>query len=165
MSVVSSIVDYSGRQVDVELLQTVTRPLGTVPVTLSNITTTPKIVTGVQKALQRYTTILCTALGDIHFDTLQGTDLLTSVSSGAITNNGVLLYVFALATRDTLRQMALDDADTDTFGAIPDDERIDSAELTDYSMDYTNATLSLTIQFTMVSGSAIVYVIPVSTAR
>ena len=165
MTIARTIVDYSGRQVDMELLQTITSPVGTIPVVISNVTTTPKIVAGVQKMLQRYVTLLLTPTGDPKFAPDSGSDLLAYVNSGSISDGGVLMYAFALASRSVIRYMNTDDEATDTFGTTPDDERIDTADLTDYAVDYSTGTLKLTIQFTTVAGTVIDYVVPVAAAR
>lgn len=165
MTIKSAVVDYAGRQVDVELLQTITYPTGSREVVVSNVASTPKIVTGVQKALQRYTTLLLTVLGDVHFVEDEGTGLVQAFASGNIANNGILQYVFVDANTSVLTMMREDDNDITTFGTIPDDERIAAAVLVSYAVDYANGVVGLTIQFTMQSGSDIVYVIPVATPR
>ena len=165
MPVGASTIDYAGRQVDVELLQTITDPSGTQSMVVSNVASQPKIVAGVQKALQRYTVLLLTMLEDVHFAATSGSELMGSFNSGRIANNSVLQYIFVSANRDVLRTMAADDSNTAVFGATADDEKIASTYLSDYSVNYTTGVVSLTIQFTMVSGSVITYLIPVATAR
>ena len=165
MAVQDAIINYSGRQIDVELLQSITEPLVTQQVSISNVTKQPKIVTGVQKALQRYTTLFLSILGDVRFAADQGTNFMAALWSGRIWNAAVLLTAFALANQATLRQMYLDDARPEVFGDTSADEVIAAAVLEDYSVDATTGTVSLTIAFTTAAGSVINYVIPVATAR
>ena len=165
MSIRGSTVNYAGRQVDIELLQTILYPEGTQAVVVSNVHSTPKIVAGIQKAVQRYTLLLLTTTGDVRFNDAEGTDLLTSLASGTVSNQGVFQYLFALANRDALTQLANDDASISTFGSIPDDERIVSASLIGYNIDHANSTVQLTVLLTTAAGTTVSYIIPVTTAR
>jgi hypothetical protein len=55
--------NYAGRQVDMELLKTISVPAGSVAVTLSIGDNEQKTVAGIQKAVQRYAVLLLSVLG------------------------------------------------------------------------------------------------------
>jgi hypothetical protein len=158
-------VNYAGRQVDIELLQSISRPAKIQQVSLSTVNDTPKIVAGIQKLAQRYALLLLFRLGDTPFDTEQGTSLLAAVVSGTLINMGQVYHHFALANMSVRQNMASDDKNTDTFGAVPDDERLARARLIDASIDFGASTLSLTIRLTTKAGSTITFIVPVTAAR
>lgn len=165
MTIRATSIDYAGRQVDVELLQTVVDPQGTQEVLVSNVATQPKIVAGVQKSLQRYTLLLLTSLGDVHFALDEGSSLMPAFNSGQISNKNMLQYIFVLANTRVMQAIRASDGDVETFGSQPDDEKITSTELSAYDINYQTGVVTLTIKFTMASGSAITYLIPVATVR
>lgn len=164
---VKSTVDYAGRLVDLELLQSITDPgpVTRVYPTFTRLTedgyTVPKMVTGVEKAVQRYFKLLMTDLGSVHFDEDVGGELVTRTFNGSISSTAVLNHLFALANDAALTKLAEDDVD-ETFGDIPDDERIVMTTLVSSQINPGTATISLSIEIEMASGSTYTYIIPVA---
>lgn len=164
MKFIPAIVDYANRQVDLELLQSVVVPSNEQEVFITNIGDTPKIVTGVEKAIQRYAVLLLSTLGDIKFAPGQGNTLLISIGGGLVQNTGYLNHLFGIGNAQTLRALAADDDDTQ-FGDIAADERIVAAVLLDSSVDYSTGTILLEVGITTGAGDTLSFVVPVSTAR
>ena len=165
MATLTPTVNYSNRQVDVELLQSIVQPVGTYHVVISNVAKTPKIVAGIQKALQRYTALLLTMVGNNTYAPAQGTDLIGTVLQGLIQDQGQFNHIFGLANSEALRQMSADDVNTDVFGETSPDEVIQSVELLSTDVDTATNTLRAEIQFTMESGDTLDYIIPVAVPR
>lgn len=162
MTVVPTTTSYAGRQVDLELLQSVTTPKGEQRVYLTSVGDKPKIVSGVQKLIQRYAVLLLTTLNDIRFDPKQGGILVSSLAAGRIQNTGYLYHIFGMANMNTLRILSDDDSDT-RFGVPPADERLTDAELIDTALDYTTGTISMTVALTTAAGTSFTFVVPVGT--
>lgn len=157
--------DFSGRQVDIELLQSVSRPVIIERVTLSSVTQPAKIVAGVQKVVQRYANMLLSVLGDTHFDKAKGTELMRQILGGRIQSKGTLIGSFALSNIDVMQQLRLDDALTAVYGEQPDDERIVDARLLDANVDYNTQTIYLRVMISTLAGDKIVFTVPASSPR
>ena len=162
---IPSTTDYNGRLVDLEYLQSIPQPVGSYAVTQSIAMSSPKIVTGIQKLVQRYAITLLTRLGDVYLAPERGTAFLDRIQRGGGRSRGHILQTFAFANTDAIRQMRVDDGDTATYGEIPTDEQIRSAQLVDYSVDFTTSTLSLTVFIESNAGTSFTYVIPVTVPR
>lgn len=162
---IPSSTDYNGRLVDLEYLQTISKPSGSYDVTQSIAISSPKIVTGIQKLVQRYAIIMLTRLGDVYLAPNKGTGFLDRIARGGGRSRGHILQTFAFANIDVIRQLREDDGNTDTYGEIPADEQIRRAELLDYSVDFTTSTLSLTVFIESNAGESFTYVIPVTVPR
>ena len=156
--------NYDNRLVDVELLQSVTAPSAIQRVSITSVGAAPKIVTGIQKAAQRYAVLLLTTVGDVKFSEDTGGELVVRLVRGNIQNMGYLRHIFSMANSNALRLLKADD-DSDIYGPLPDDERIVKAVLTDASMDYSAGTLSLEVRLTTAAGDAFNFVVPINTAR
>lgn len=165
MSMRESVINYAGRQIDIELLQTVTAPNAGQRVAIGNVGSTPKIVTGLQKAVQRYVAALLTVSGDVHFAQDQGSDLLPTIAAGAVPNAGYLNHLFGIANAAALRLLAKDNADTAGFGDLPADEQITEAALESADVDFTTGTIMLEVSITTAAGVSAPFVVPISTAR
>jgi hypothetical protein len=161
---ITTTTDYSGRQVDIEFLQTITAPTGSQYVTKSIARTTPKMVAGIQKMVQRYATLLLTRLGDVYMAPDQGTRFIERIMRGNGRTGGFLEQTFAFASTDAISQMRADDNDA-AFGVTPDDERIAQATLLGYSMNFATSILSLTVYLETQAGLPVKYVIPVTVPR
>jgi len=164
MSFVPSIVDYSNRQVDVELLQSISKPVSEQQVTVGNVTFTPKIVAGVEKVVQRYASLLMATAGEVKFTQDVGGELIQRVVRGQVSNHGYLNHLFSVASLRALRAMQRDDADP-RFGNTMKDERLVAATLLESRVDFKTGTVNLSVLLTTEAGNAFTYVIPVSTAR
>lgn len=153
--------DYTGRQVDLEFLHEIQLPAGVVSVDmrLGN----PKVsrsVTGIQKAVQRYVIVFLTELGSIRHDPRIGTRSVQQLRSVASRGPSWVRGVFTVANRRALSIIRSEDQDTETYGDIPDDERIESVELMGSTYDAGNSVLSLTIGVTTRAGLMFRFVIP-----
>ena len=158
----NTTTDYSGRQVDVELLQTIIQPSGVVPVSISSINTAAKMVAGIQKLVQRYTLLLLTNLNDVKFDAEQGGDLLKLVLDGYVQDTGQLQYAFASANNRVVTQLNNDDLDGETYGTTPMDEMISEAILLDANVEKATSTAYLRIQIISQAGTEFTFVLPVT---
>lgn len=154
--------DYTGRSVDLEVLQTVVNPRGQVKMSLTAASGASRRVTGIQKAVQRYVTLLLTPSGSVPFPYTRGNVLIDALQAGSVSDGGYLRHLFGVASAVALDTIRHDDYNTDRFGAIPDDERIESVELAGVTVDYGTSTLGLSLTFRTAAGSHYAYVIPVS---
>ena len=154
--------DYTNRQVDVELLQTVVTPEGTIPVSLSNVSKPPKVVAGIEKLAQRYTLLLLTTAGEVKFAQDEGGSLLALVLGGAVQDLGQLQYAFAQANNAVVAMLNDDDLNTDTFGAVPQDEQISGATLLNSSVNKATATAYLQVRITSQAGTSFTFLVPIT---
>jgi len=152
-------------QYDIEILQTI-KAVSSDPVlmSLSAADGKSRAVTGIQKLVQRYLLALLTAEGSVRFDKAFGTTVLQELYSGISRNRASVSNAFNFATADAIDILREEDANTD-YGEIPDDERIKSALLTDFSVDTTTSTLYLEIMITSVAGSSYEYKLPLQVIR
>ena len=158
-------VNYADRQVDVELLQSIPQPVELKRVYTNFIHGPSKIVTGIQKAVQRYALLLLTTVKDVNFDQRQGTNFLRPILSGNIQNRGAFQSLFVLANADVRNQLRAEDADTDLYGSIPDDERITNSALLDFDIDFNTATVTLRVGLTTAAGDTYTFIVPVTVPR
>lgn len=156
--------NYDNRLVDMELLQSIVVPGAIQRVHVTSVGRDPKIVTGIEKAAQRYTVLLLTSLGNVKFAEATGGELVLRLVQGSIPNLGYLRHVFGMANSNALRVLAKDDADP-RFGTLPDDERITQAELADASVDYATGTVMLEVKLTTAAGTAYDFTVPINTMR
>lgn len=157
--------DYSGRLVDLEYLQTVMTPTGVTPVSKSLALKQPKMVTGLQKLLQRYTILLLTNIGDVYLAPSQGTDFIANVLKGGGRSRGHIIRTWAFANVDVVAQLRREDNDTDLYGPVEDDERIARADLIDYTVNTSTSMLNLVIYIENEVGASSRYVVPVPVPR
>jgi len=165
MGFIDAVTDYSGRQVDVELLQTIPHPVVLRRVQVSNIYDTPKIVAGVQKLAQRYALLLLTAKGFVNFAQEQGSELIAQLMSGKIKDRGRLQHEFAKANARVLNQLRKDARDTTTFGTIPADEQLRSATLLDYEIDFASSSVFLRVKLVTRAGTSLEFIVPAKATR
>lgn len=157
--------DYSNRQVDLESLQTIARASGLTRVTKTLARTTPKVVAGIQKMLQRYVSLLLTTKGSIFLAPEQGTNFIPRILRGGGRSDGHIVDTFALASSDAIAQMRRDDARDAVYGEVQPDEQIRRASLLDFSMDIPTGVLYLAVQIENQAGDAASYVLPVPVPR
>ena len=163
MSISGTTTDYTDRQLDLELLQSIAIPAGSQAVSVSTALKPPKVVAGVEKVVQRYTLLFLTTVGDMIYDREQGTNFISAVMRGNIHDRAGLQTYFAASNDAVLAQMASDDAKTDVYGAMPLDEQIDSAQLLDFDIDFGTATVKLSVEITTKAGTSIEFVVPATT--
>jgi len=174
MSTRATTRNYAGRHVDIELLQHMEQPLPVQrvwpdivgkpevdPGTGRTVTDlAPKIVSGIEKAVQRYAKLLLTNAGSSRLAPGAGNTLVRSVRAGQVSNLAYFGHLFALANITALSAIAEDDADA-AFGSIPDDERIVSANLEDMELERATGTARLRIRITTAAGDDYTFIIPV----
>lgn len=148
--------DYTGRKHDLLIFQ------GTAPVGNRAVTTgwgdSGEIVAGVQKVAQTWIILFLTERGTVLGDEERGTDFLRAVRTGLIRVEDDVPTYFGIAADKVQRTM---DLDADGQG-LPDDERLDDAELTAYFIDRASSTLRLNITITAISGAGTDVVVPIS---
>jgi len=157
--------DYSGRQVDLELLQSIAKPVAIEQVTLSSMTKPAKIVAGLQKLAQRYAALLLSVIGDTHFDSANGSELMKQLLGGRIQDTGRLQNIFGLSNMQVIRQLRSDDAQVAVFGTQPTDEQIANAVLLDARVDFPTSTVYLRIRIDTVAGTSMTFVVPATAPR
>lgn len=157
--------DYTGRQVDLECLQTIVEPTGVTEMSLTATQGTSRRITGMQKAIQRYVALLLTPSSSVPFPAEPDNRLLDALRAGTVSNTGYLRHLFNVANAVALDIIRRDDYNTSMFGDQRDDERIASVELDGVTVDYTTSTLGLSLVFRTVAGSDYAYVLPVSTSQ
>ena len=160
-----STIDYNGKQVDIEWLQTITAPRQTAQRLHMRFAPTTKITAGMQKLAQRFTNTFLSTTGDIKFDQEFGTTFWHDLFRGVAQNMGRVAVAVVQAIVATLDIMQADDSETELYGDIGDDERIVDATLLDYSIDRNSGTLILRIELTNRAGATYVYVVPVQARR
>lgn len=158
-------MDYNGRQVDIEWLQTILAPKITPTRLYMQFSPNTKIVAGMQKMAQRFTNTFFTIIGDIKFDPEYGTTFWDDLFHGVAQNMGRVVSAITQAMLYALDAMQGDDTNTTTYGEIADDERIVEADLLDYSIDRNSGTLFIKIKLTSLAGDAYVYTVPVQAIR
>ena len=158
-------VNYIDRQIDLELLQTIPQPVEIQRVHTNLIFGASRIVTGIEKAVQRYALLLLTSLGDVHFDVKQGADFIRPILNGNIQNRGRFQNLFALANASARNQLKSEDANTELYGSIPDDERVTNSSLLDFDINFETATVTLRVGLTTAAGENYVFIVPVTVPR
>lgn len=154
-------VDYAGRTVDLLLLKTVLDVPAVnqrVQVDVSDGMDTPRIVTGIEKLVQRYALLFLNALGSTKFRPDHGTNLIPRAAQGLIYNMATLESSAAEANLFASSQIRLADEGED----MPDDERLVSSEITDLVFVRTAAQVKISIRLTTAAGQSYVYIIPVN---
>lgn len=157
--------DYTGRQVDLECLQTVGAPVDTVELTLTSVRGSSRRVTGMQKAIQRYVTLLLTPSESVPFPSEAGNVLVSALRSGSVSNTGYLRHLFNMANAVALDIIRKDDYNISRFGDQPDDERIASVALSGMTIDHATSTLGLSLTFRTAAGEDYAYVLPITTRQ
>ncbi len=160
----NSTTNYSNRAVDIELLQTIEKPTGERQVSISVSQPVARIVTGIQKSIQRYAAIFL-SVQDSKFDSSLGTDFMKQLWGGTLTTRERIASAFAFANSDVLDIMQKDDLSSIYIDIQPDDERISQVDLLDYQIDYANAQLKLRLLITTAAGDSVEFVLPTTAPR
>ena len=157
---------YAGRQVDLEMLKHVNDPAAfTVWRNVQpTVNETPRLVAGIEKAVQRYAKLFLTFLGSVRLAPEVGNELLLEVAHGNVNSQGYLDHLAIMANADTLDAIRLDDGNTDVYGEIPDDERIANAELKETKLiyDIKGCRVHVHIFITTAAGEGYTFIIPVT---
>lgn len=151
---------YAGRQLDIEMLKHVERMLPIQRV-YPEVHTSPRIVSGIEKAVQRYAKTYLTHVGTVRLAGRVGSTILHDVWTGRVSNLGTLSYLHALANVSTLKALWEDDARPDIYGELPDDERIASTEVVNLELDYSTRTVKVHVRLVTAAGDTFTFIIPV----
>lgn len=162
MAVASFTTDTTGRKFDLEALQTVDDSrLSLFPLSLTiSASNTTRRLTGLQKLVQRYALLFLQFRGTVKFAPAQGTGFLAAAYSGAIQNSEHVSHQFLFANTAVIDQLRFDDSSLEFGEAPPDDERIQAANLLDYSVDTQDARLFLRVQIINLLGDSTTFVLP-----
>lgn len=152
-----STTNYSGRTVDLLLLQFVDQPKSDVKVK-PDVSKSPRMVTGIEKLVQRYALLFLTQVGSVKNCPNEGTEFMNRLGSGHIYDDNTLRSNAALANKTVFNLIRVEDKALDTA----DDEALLSSEITDLSMDRSTATVYVTVAITSVAGEKYVYTTPLS---
>lgn len=110
-------------------------------------------VSGPQKAVQRYVSLLMTGKGSVFFDPTRGTYFQSAIQGGSIRTDEDLEAYFALASSEVLEYVR------DRFADAPEDEDIDIVNVVSASVMGSSAVLVL--EFVFVAGSNVTVTLPV----
>lgn len=153
--------DYSGRQLDLECLQSISDPVDSFTEVVPSVTfDTPKAVSGTNKLAQRYAVLLTTSMGSDIMGHVDGTLLVDMSTSGNVGSKSIIEYYAKMANMDARNAMLADDSDTDTFGKIPDDERLDDCWIDDVVVDFVERKVSVYATVRSVAGTTSTFMIP-----
>jgi len=150
---------YASRQVDIEALKHVEKMLRIQRVN-PDIQTSPRIVAGIEKAVQRYAKLFLTHIGSVKLAPSVGSELLSAIRNGQVANIATLNYLYSTANVHALQAIRADDNDA-AFGEIPDDERIVSTQLMDLDLDFATRTVRIHVLLTTAAGEDFKFIIPV----
>jgi len=161
MAIAGTTRDLTGRRIDFGALQRVTEVQDEIRLT-STVSRGGygDRITGLQKLVQRYTILFLTIQGNVKYAPLQGTNFVDALNRGIIQTNETVLHQFVFANSAVNSQLASDDVNPDMGPIAPDDERIASAVLQSFEIDYTNARLFLQIAITNLQGETTIFVLP-----
>lgn len=162
MAVASFTTDVTGRSLDLEALQTTEgAQLSLVPLSLTvSAKGKSRRITGLQKLVQRYAILFLSAKNTIKYAKSQGTGFLPSVFAGYVQTAEHVSHQFVFANAAVIEQLRRDDSDPAYGTTPPDDERIASASLLDFTIDGANSRLYLQVRIKNLQGDATTYVIP-----
>lgn len=150
---------YAGRQFDIEMLKHVDKMVRKQRVH-PDVHNPPRIVSGIEKTVQRYAKLFLTATGSVRCAPEIGNDLLTSVLSGQVSNLAYFNHLYTLADLSAKEAMRADD-ESGVFGEIPDDERLVRTTLVDIELEYATATAKIHVFLETASGDTFTFIIPV----
>ncbi len=152
-------VDFTGRTVDLLIFQGVAAS-GKQSIDLA-WGDEGLLCTGVQKVAQTWTMLFLTDRGTVLNDPERGATFLQAVRIGRIRVEADVPAEFAMAADRISRTMDQDAADA---GDLPDDERLDVAELLEFSVDRIASLLRLKILIRAVSGAGTTIFLPIPTS-
>ena len=152
-----STTTYTDRTVDLLLLQFVRSPVADAEVK-PDVSVSPRIVTGIEKLVQRYAQLFLTQVGTVVNAETQGTGFMSALGTGHIYDLGTLTSYASAANKDVQTQIIVEDRALDT----PDDEALANSEVIDLGMDRPTATVTVTVKLTTKAGDTYVYVTPIA---
>lgn len=153
-----STTNYSGRTVDLLLLQFVPMPVAD-KIVRPDVSKSPRMVAGIEKLVQRFAQLFLTQMGSVRNRESEGTEFLGKLGSGQIYDDSTLRSAAAAANKAVFRQIRAEDASLETA----DDEALAESSIAELTMDRATATVSITFTLTTVAGDKYVYTVPVAT--
>lgn len=152
-----STTNYTGRTVDLLLLQFVRQPSAEVEVK-PNVCAEPRVVSGIEKLAQRYAQLFLTQVGTVKNAESEGTGFLAALGTGHIYDMGTLRSYASAANKDVETLLITTDRSLET----PDDEALATSDVIDLEMDRPTATVTVTVKLTSKAGETYIYVTPIA---
>lgn len=155
------IRDYTGRQLDIECLQTAKDPK--ISIRLSKTMTSDNVhrkISGLQKLVQRYAILFLNGIGTTRFIQDHGTDFVGAAQRGEMSSRDLVASEFAFANL-SVRDNILAEQEVEEFGEVPEDERFERATLLDYVVDVGSGYLYLKVKIVSQAGDEAQFIIPV----
>lgn len=153
MAISGTSINYSGKKIDLHIMQGVKAPLTTD--IAPSFGTISNYCTGVQKLIQRYMIMLLTELGTQETYPDFGSDFLTKLtSSSSVFNISDIQHIFAFANDKVSNEIIAYQIDN----VLPEDEQLNVASLIDVIS--ANGGVSLKIQIITQSQDAVEFIIP-----
>ena len=154
MPITGTSTDYTGRKKDISILQGVNpAQLTTVAPSFGKIS---QYCAGIQKLIQRYAICLLTEIGSQANNPTFGTNLIsTLLSSSSKINQADVYHIFNFANANVIQSFR--DYQRKNAG-LPTDEQIDTTKLIGISVKAD--TISLNIQVFPITGTPVVFLIP-----
>lgn len=154
---------YADRTVDIELLQSIQVPTLDLQRVYTALSKEPvRLVSGLEKCIQRYTKLVLTEIGSEKFTPDVGGSVLSEIRAGTVNSEDYLRNLFLEADKNARDVMWNDDMD-ERFGPQPSDEKLESTEIIDVSIDYTTQTASVSVRLTTDAGEEATFIVPVTT--
>ena len=153
MAISGTSTNYSGRKIDLHIMQGVKAP-ATTSITPS-VGVISNYCTGIQKLVQRYAIMLLTELGSQEPYPEFGSNFLTKLtSSSSIFNVRDVYHIFAFANDKVSKEIIAYQIDN----ILPEDEQLNTASLLDVVPQ--SEGVALKIQIVPMSNTAVEFIIP-----
>lgn len=153
-----STTDYSNRTVDLLLLQFIAHPTLAQKVT-PDVTNIPRIVTGLEKLVQRYALLFLTKRGSVKNCEQEGTDIVHAVIAGKVYNDSILRTYANQANMWVTNLIKSEDS------SIPDtplDEQLKSTSVIETRLDKQQGKAFVSIKITSKANEEYIYVTPLA---
>ena len=147
--------DYSGRTVDLLILQFVDSPKTDIKVS-PDVSKYPRMTAGIEKLVQRYALLFLTQVGTVKNMEREGTSFMQKLGSGFIYDESTLESAAAEANKAVVSLIRSEDSALDT----DPDEALSTARVIDTHVDRGTASVHVTVEIVSVSGDRIVYIMP-----
>ena len=151
--------DYTGRTVDLFIFQDL-KSSGEALIDIGFGEGPGQIITGIQKLVQKWTTLFLTDTGTKLYNPTEGTNFLTDVRLGNIRIESDLVASFNDAAFQ-IAEVLSQDPDIDQLQA---DEKLQEANLVDFNIDTASSTILLRVQIVSQAGSSREVKLPISVA-
>ncbi len=150
--------DYTGRTTDVLILGNVNPLSSATQVNSLSFGSSSKVVTGIQKLVQKYTILLLTDVKSQPTFPDEGTLLLPSLRKYSKTTSvSDVEHYFNFANLTVIEKLR-DYVRTAGENAVPIDEQLDSAEL--QKIEVVGDSLNISVKITSLAGDDVVFVLP-----